>query len=121
MAMDSKDWQDLASVYRAGAERASGWSHNSAMQIHAEVLMTQADRCAEIARERDGNPPVVHDHPHQHTGPGGKQLRHQHRHAHGRARTDHDPDPAGHKHERDPFAPLPPLYPRGEAGSYDTR
>ena len=112
MAMDSKDWQDLASVYRAGADCARGWVFNNDMQIHAEILDTQADRCEEIARERDGYPPVVHDHPHTHTGPDGRQIIHRHRHAHGRGKTDHDLDPVGHKHDRDPFGPLPPLYPR---------
>jgi hypothetical protein len=112
MAMDSKDWQDLASVYRAGADRARGWTFNGDRQQDAEILDAQAGRCEEIARERDGNPPVVHDHPHRHISLAGKQLLHQHRHAHGRARTDHDPDPAGHQHERDPFAPMPPLFPR---------
>lgn len=112
MAMDVKDWQDLASVFRAGAGRARGWVWNSDRQQDAEILDAQADRCDEIARERDGNPPAVHEHPHAHTGLDGQRLRHQHKHAHGRGRTDHDLDPVGHWHERDPFAPLPPLYPR---------
>ena len=60
--MNVKDWQDLASVFRAGAERAFGWSHNAAMQQHAEILETQADRCDAIARERDGYPMVTHEH-----------------------------------------------------------
>ena len=84
MPMDVKDWQDLASVYRAGAGRARGWSHNSAMQQQAEVLDAQAGRFDEIARERDGNPPAVHEHPHAHMGPDGQRLSHQHKHAHGR-------------------------------------
>lgn len=96
--MDAQDWQDLASVFRAGAERARGWSHNTAMQLQAEVLDTQADRCDEIARDRDGNPPVVHTHYHLHGTGSGRRL-HRHKHAHDRGRTDHDEHPAGHWHE----------------------
>lgn len=112
MAMDVKDWQDMASVFRAGAERARGWEFNAGRQQDAEILDAQAGRCEEIAREQDGNPPVVHEHPHLHTGPDGRRLQHWHKHAHGRGRVDHDPDPAGHLHKRDPFAPPEPLYPR---------
>jgi hypothetical protein len=109
--MDAADWYDLASVYRAGADRARGWCFNGDRQQDADILEAQADRCEEIGRERDGNPPVVHDHDHFHTGPDGKRLRHQHKHSHGKSRADHDPDPTGHWHQRDPFAPLPPLSP----------
>lgn len=109
MAMDVKDWQDMASVYRAGAGRASGWGHNSAMQQQAEVLDAQADRCDEIARERDGYPLVSHDHPHLHIDPGsGRRLQHRHKHEHLAGETAHE----DHWHKRDPFAPPEPLYPR---------
>jgi hypothetical protein len=112
MAMSADDWQDLASVYRAGAERARGWAYNDDAQRDAQVLDAQADRCEEIARERDGNLPVVHDHDHLHTAPDGQRLRHRHEHSHGRGRADHDPHPVGHRHARDPFAPPEPLFPR---------
>jgi hypothetical protein len=108
MPMDSKDWQDLASVYRAGAGRARGWSLNSDRQQDAEILDAQADRCDEIARERDGYPLVSHDHPHLHTDPGsGQRLSHRHKHTHNVGKVAHN----GHRHERDPFGPLPPLFP----------
>lgn len=113
--MSAEDWQDLASVFRAGAGRARGWSLNSAMQQQAEVLDAQADRCGEIARDRDGNPPVVHEHTHHHMRGDGQQVTHWHKHAHGRGRTDHDPDPVGHWHERDPFAPPESLFPASRA------
>lgn len=109
MAMNVKDWQDMASVFRAGAGRARGWFLNSDRQQDAEILDAQADRCDEIARERDGYPPAVHEHPHTHAGAGqGGPLRHRHEHEHLVGETEHN----GHWHERDPFAPLPPLYPR---------
>ena len=102
--MTVKDWLDLASVFRAGAERAFGWSHNSAMQIHAEVLETQADRCDEIARERDGNPLIAsHNHYHYH-GTGRDRSIHLHPHEHLAGKTEHD----GHWHE--PRRPDTPQY-----------
>lgn len=101
--MDVKDWYDLASVYRAGAERAFGWSHNSAMQIQAEVLETQADRCDEIARERDGNPLVVHEHYHYH-GTGADKELHLHKHEHAAGETVHEPG-NGHWHKPPPSFP----------------
>lgn len=52
MAMTWKDWQDLASVYRAGADRARQWEFNADRQQDAEVLEAQAKRCEEIAEER---------------------------------------------------------------------
>lgn len=94
MAMSWLDWNDLASVYRAGADRARGWSHNSGMQQHAEILEAQADRCDEIARERQGNPPVTHTHGHYH-GEGHSTLLHRHPHDHAAGDTVHD----GHEHE----------------------
>jgi len=109
MAMDSKDWQDLASVYRTGAARARGWGWNSDRQQDAGILDAQADRCEEIARERDGYPLVSHDHDHTHTDPGsGQRIVHRHEHTHDAGKVTH----FGHQHERDPFAPLPPLFPR---------
>ena len=112
--MDAQDWADLATVYRAGARRAAGWCFNADRQQDAEILEAQADRCEEIARERDGNPPVEHYHDHLHTSPDGKnQLRHRHPHGHSEGETEHE----GHEHSehgpgRDPFAPLePPLFP----------
>jgi hypothetical protein len=104
--MDAQDWRDLGSVHRAGAARARSWSHNTALQQHAAILEAQADRCDEIARERDGNPPVTHEHEHYHERPDGHPgIRHRHAHAHGRGRADHQPDPVGHRHEQDLFAP----------------
>lgn len=100
MTMSVKDWQDLASVYRAGAERAFGWSHNSAMQIQAEVLDYQAARCDEIARERDGNPLVSHEHYHWHERDGGRII-HLHKHDHAAGETAHE----GHWHEPPPRLP----------------
>lgn len=118
MSMDAQDWADLASVYRAGAGRARGWCFNTGRQQDADILEAQAERCDEIARERDGNPPVVHDHDHLHVNPadGTDQVSHRHPHSHGRGRTEHDPAPVGHEHAeygpgRDPFAPLLPLFP----------
>ena len=108
MAMDSGDWKDLASVYRAGAERARGWVFNNDMQTQAEVLDAQADRCLEIARELDGCPLVTHEHLHMHTGPDGQRLSHRHKHTHDAGKVSH----SGHAHDRDPFGPPPPLYPR---------
>ena len=101
--MDVKDWSDLASVYRAGAKRARGWVLNSAMQQHAEVLETQADRCDEIARERDGNPLVVHEHYHYY-GQGRDRVLHLHKHEHAAGETGHEPG-TGHWHA------LPPSFP----------
>jgi hypothetical protein len=107
--MDSTDWAYLASVYQAGSDRARGWCFNADRQQEAEILEAQADRCREIARELDGNPPAEHDHDHLHVK-GADQLRHRHRHRHGQGENEHD----GHEHEeygpgRDPFAPLPRL------------
>jgi hypothetical protein len=80
-----QDWADLASVYRAGADRARGWIMNNDRQQDAEILDAQADRCDEIARERDGLPPVEHDHPHD----DGNRLMHRHRHSHAAGETSH--------------------------------
>jgi hypothetical protein len=87
--MTPQDWYDLASVYRAGADRARGWVMNIDRQQDADILDAQADRCEEIARERDGLPPVEHDHYHRHAD--GKLL-HRHPHRHQAGATDHDPD-----------------------------
>jgi hypothetical protein len=127
MNRDAQDWYDLASVYQAGAERVRGWQFNTDRLQEAEVLEAQADRCREIARERDGNPSVSHDHDHMHTGPDGDQLRHRHRHWHASGATDHDPDSQmtgvggslvpQHPHDRDPFAPPERLWPGPDRGS----
>lgn len=101
MAMNVKDWQDMASVFRAGAGRARGWVLNSAMQQQAEVLDAQADQCMEIARDRDGNPLVTHIHYHEH-GIGPARQLHRHVHEHAAGETAHE----GHWHE-----PAPPLFP----------
>jgi hypothetical protein len=107
MSMDAQDWADLATVYQAGSDRARGWSGNPDRQQDAEILEAQADRCREIAREREGNPPAEHEHYHYHTSPDGTdRLMHRHPHTHGRGETDHD---HGHPPGRDPFAPLPSL------------
>lgn len=119
MSMDAQDWADLASVYRAGAERARGWPYNNDRQQDAEILEVQADRCDEIARERNGLPPADHVHDHVHTDPDDPQhrLRHRHRHSHGRGQTEHTGGVFGHAHDGsrdgglDPFAPLSPLFP----------
>jgi hypothetical protein len=108
MPMSAEDWSDLGRVFRAGAGRARGWVFNNDMQQQAEILDAQADQCEEIARERDGYPLVLHDHRHEHTGPDGQRISHRHWHEHEAGGTGHD----GHPHARDPFAPLPPLYPR---------
>jgi len=113
MPTDARDWADLASVFRAGAGRARGWVHNSGRQQAAEILDAQADRCDEIARERDGNPLVSHDQYHYHTGPDGRRLLHAHKHEHAAGETAHD----GHPHERDPFAPPESLYPESRGRS----
>jgi hypothetical protein len=111
--MDAQDWTDLASVYQAGSDRARGWAFNTDRQQEAEILEAQADRCREIARERQGNPPTDHVHYHFHVSPDGKdRLMHRHLHAHGEGETEHE----GHEHDeygpgRDPFAPLLPLFP----------
>lgn len=117
MAMDAQDWADLASVYRAGADRARGWPFNNDRQQDSGILEAQADRCDEIARRRDGNPPVTHEHEHEHWSGEGRDRRkiiHRHEHTHASGETGHDPDsqvtsasgliPA-HPHDRDPFAP----------------
>lgn len=108
MAMSTEDWSDLGLVFRAGAERARGWVFNTGRQQDAGILDAQADQCMEIARERDGNPLVNHIHYHYHGGRGRDRLLHRHVHEHLAGETAHE----GHWHERDPFAPLPPLYPR---------
>lgn len=92
--MTPQDWTDLASVFQAGSDRARSWSHNSAMQQHAEILEAQADRCEEIARDLDGNPPVEHTHYHWH-GQGSRKYHHRHPHGHAAGETAHD----GHEHE----------------------
>jgi hypothetical protein len=89
MSMDARDWAGLASVYRAGAERSRGWPFNADRQQDAEVLEAQADRCDEIARDQDGNPPVTHSHQHTHHTPSGN-VTHQHRHHHRQDETAHD-------------------------------
>lgn len=49
--MTPEYWNDLASVFRAGAERASGWVFNSAMQQQAQIMEVMANRCDEISDE----------------------------------------------------------------------
>jgi hypothetical protein len=53
MSMSPHDWIDLASVYQAGADRARRWSRNSDRQQDADILEAQADRCKQIAAERN--------------------------------------------------------------------
>lgn len=53
--MTPQDWRDMASVFRAGATRASQWSHNADRQQEAEVLRAQAGRCDQIAQEREAS------------------------------------------------------------------
>lgn len=101
--MDSQDWRNMGSVFRAGSRRAAGWVYNSDRQQDAEILQAQAERCEEIARELDGNPAAEHDHDHFHEGENGKighRYRHAHAHHHGDGENEHD-DPAkgGHRHE----------------------
>jgi hypothetical protein len=50
--MTKQDWLDMASVYRAGAERSRQWSYNASRQQDAEVLEAQAERCEQIAAGR---------------------------------------------------------------------
>jgi hypothetical protein len=86
--MDARDWYDMASVFRAGAARSRGWTMNVEREQQAEVLDAQADRCEEIGRERDGNPPVEHDHYHEYEE-DGRRLRHAHRHKHDQGEAEH--------------------------------
>jgi hypothetical protein len=51
--MTSEDWRDLASVYKAGAASARQWSHNTGKQQDAEILEAQAERCEQVAAERE--------------------------------------------------------------------
>jgi hypothetical protein len=105
--MNAQDWANLASVFRAGQERAAGWSSNTAMIQHAAILEAQADRCEAIARELDGFPPVEHDHYHVHLTDGTHSYTHAHAHAHGQGENGHDAgDDGGHEHE-----PAGPLFP----------
>jgi hypothetical protein len=99
--MDARDWYDLASVFRAGAERSRGWNMNIERQQQAEVLDAQADRCEEIGRERDGLPPVEHDHYHWYEDADGIRTMHRHRHKHAEGQTEHLPHPHPHlEHSR---------------------
>jgi hypothetical protein len=52
MDMNAEDWLNFASVYRAGADRARGWSLNNDRQQDAAVLDAMADRCEYLAGER---------------------------------------------------------------------
>jgi hypothetical protein len=98
--MSAQDWSDLGLVFRAGAHRARGWSFNADRQQDADILDAQADQCMEIARDRDGNPPVTHIHDHEHgTGKGREQHRHVHDHEDGE--TTHE----GHYNEPAPKFP----------------
>lgn len=85
--MDARDWEDLASVYRAGAHRARGWVMNLDRQQDADILDAQADRCEEIARERKGWPAVTHTHYHEDVD----GTRHRHEHSHPSGNNTHDP------------------------------
>jgi ABC-type Zn2+ transport system substrate-binding protein/surface adhesin len=91
--MDAQDWADLATVFRAGADRSRDWTMNTERQQNAEILDAQADRCEEIARDRAGNPPVTHTHYHGYIE-DGRPLKHRHEHSHADGETDHD-----HYHE----------------------
>jgi hypothetical protein len=51
--MTSQDWQDLASVYRAGADESRQWVYNASRKQDADVLDAQAGRCEEIAAGRN--------------------------------------------------------------------
>jgi hypothetical protein len=53
MSMSPRDWQDLASVYRAGAERSRAWAPDMSRLQEAEALDAMAQRCHEIAAERN--------------------------------------------------------------------
>jgi hypothetical protein len=87
--MDAQDWADLATVFRAGADRSRGWTMNRERQQNAEILDAQADRCEEIARYRAGNPPVTHIHYHGYIE-GGRPMTHRHEHSRAAGETDHD-------------------------------
>lgn len=93
MNLSEQDWQDMASVFRAGSVRAAGWEMNTAMQQHAEILEAQAVQCETIAWERalprPGRQPLSHEHVHDHG-----LARHIHRHSHPFDSLDH-----GHDHE----------------------
>jgi hypothetical protein len=56
--VDRGDWEDLASVYRAGADKARGWVMNIDRQQEAEVLAAMADRCLTLALRRPGELPA---------------------------------------------------------------
>jgi hypothetical protein len=43
----------MASVYQAGADRSRDWSMNLERQQQAEILVAQADRCTQIAFQRE--------------------------------------------------------------------
>lgn len=110
--MDSQDWRNMASVFRAGADRAYGWVFNTDRIQDGDILEAQAGRCEEIARELDGNPAVEHDHDHDHFHTGengdiGHRYRHAHKHSHGDGENEHD-DPATGGHHHEPSGRLSP-------------
>jgi hypothetical protein len=51
--MSPQDWRDLASVYRAGEKTTWGWMGNHAAPVLGSALGAMADRCEEIALEKN--------------------------------------------------------------------
>lgn len=49
--MNSKDWLDMARVFRAGALSYDQWSPSTGNDIHVSALTAQADMCEAISRE----------------------------------------------------------------------
>jgi hypothetical protein len=50
--MNSRDWADMARVYRAGAMRYARYGIPTSGPLHADALNVQADECEAISRER---------------------------------------------------------------------
>ena len=57
--MNSRDWQDMASVYRAGADKSRQRVMNIDRCQEAEVLGAMADRCEEVARSKNWELPLL--------------------------------------------------------------
>jgi hypothetical protein len=52
-SMNSRDWADLASVYRAGAAKASEWRAASGLPTGQDlILQAMADRCGQLSGGR---------------------------------------------------------------------
>jgi hypothetical protein len=118
--MSQRDWQDMASVYQAGADQQRGYIMNIERQQQAQSLDAMAARCEELAAERNMTFEQLEEMRYarrQRKVPAGSRVR-CNQFMHGRdgkmglccLHRDHVQDGTDHELERDREVPGP-LYP----------